>query len=134
MPVFRPGKPYRVLDLAANTGVAAGGVVVPYDVIDSDGEWGPGTSGGTVVVEVPGLYVVGANQSLLPGTTGNVELRRNGATRSWAGTQRFLGTGFIMQLVNGDTIEWVSNNSGARTLEAVKTNGAIARIGPVRWT
>src|SRR5215211_1129536 len=58
VPLFRSGKPHRLLRLSADTAYTAPDADVPFDTFSTEGVFGPSTGGGLVEIEVDGLYLM----------------------------------------------------------------------------
>lgn len=142
MPLFRPGKPYRVLELTANRLKALGAQDFVWDSADEDGEWGASDLTSSVV-QIPGLYVCTwalATTNAAPGGNLVGGAYRNGAV--WAGQSN--PTGFNLhemsgaatrQLVAGDTVKLrLSSYTASKTFDVTGCHLALTRVGPVRWT
>src|SRR6185295_3764929 len=123
MPLFRPGKPWRVLSLAANYSPGSGARDFAFDSAADDGDW-TGSGLTSQVVNVSGLYAVTwslATTDASPTGTLVAGVQKNGAFVA----RQSNPTGFSLQtqsgawthqLLDGDTIKLrLSAFSAAKT-------------------
>lgn len=142
MPTFRPGKPYRLASLSADTAVAVGDSTIPFNTFVSDGEFGPTTSGGRVEIAVAGLYVVTlAGRRVTPSASAAlaVTVLHDGVpvardTGPVAANAIAAAASYCWQMAVGAIILGQVSLGLAASLEADSTRMAVVRIGPVRWT
>lgn len=142
MPLFRPGKPYRLLTLATAYAPGAGNQTVTFDTLAEDGDWDVSSTMQNTVVALDGLYLVtfGAGRSA-PGSSvaWNVSLQKNTVQQSadiaTAANATASGAGsWVGQLVAGDSLRVRVSDAGTGTLTNGRTHLEVVRIGPVRWT
>lgn len=142
MPLFRSGKPWRRLSLAANSAKSLGAQDFGFDAAASDGDW-TGSDLTSSVVNVDGLYVVTcslATTNAAPSANLVGGIYINGAiAASQSNPTGFnlqtLSAAWCGQLVAGDSLRVrLSTLSAGKTFAAGSCHLTAARIGPVRWT
>lgn len=143
MPAFRPGKPSWILGQSVPQVVLGLTVDLVWDVIEwEDPPLFDGTS--TVIIDRPGLYLVGCN--VTKGAAGSpgvpvVRIRRNGVTEvlnQQLNTAATLTMSLwrLLKCAEGDAL--LINVSFHATLPVSTSPGSTefygSRIGPERWT
>lgn len=142
MPLFRPGKPYANRRLSGDYAPGAGPQTVSFDAGTEDGEWGAASTQTSLVVELPGLYVVTASaRRTAPGsnlawivnlTVSGIIVARSQFPQS--GQALGLCVNYMDQLENGDALALTVESVGTGSLDSEGTHLSVARVGPVRWT
>ena len=140
MPLFRPGKPHRLLKRTTAAGGTTGLQTITWDSSEDEGDWSTSDLT-TSVVERPGLYLISLSVVKATGG-GSVQpliyvngVRRAGNTGPSATGLNFGNSTFCDMLELGDAITGRYAGFGASsTFDTDGTRMAIVRIGPLRWT
>lgn len=142
MPLFRPGKPWRSLHLAANAPRAAGAGALVFDVADEDGDWGVSTLTSSIV-QLDGLYLVTfsmatTNAAPALNVVGGIDIAGTLAASQSNPTGFNLQTmsaAWSGQLAAGTAVSVrFTTFSSAKVLAAGQCWLTVTRIGPKRWT
>lgn len=142
MPLFRPGKPWRSLHLAANAARASGAGPLLFDTADSDGDWGVSDLQSSIV-GLDGFYVATfsmATTNAAPGlnVVGGIDvggvLRASQSNPTGFNLQT-LSTAWSGQLAAGTPVSVrFTTFSAAKVLAAGQCWLTVVRVGPKRWT
>lgn len=142
MPAFRSGKPRWVGRLSAGFTAAAGGTLIPWDVVTEDGDIGPAVAGGTTVAK-DGLYLVVLSLERTAGTGAQSPsaglfldgTQVGGGISVSVATVGFAHGQLLDELVVGQVItaKTMTSTTGGKQI-GVNSRLSIARVGPVRWT
>lgn len=142
MPLFRPGKPWRSLHLAANAPRAAGAGALVFDAADEDGDWGV-SSLTSSIVQLDGLYLVTfsmatTNAAPALNVVGGIDIAGTLAASQSNPTGFNLQTmsaAWSGQLAAGTAVSVrFTTFSSAKVLAAGQCWLTVTRIGPKRWT